>query len=100
MTRPLTIEEKDSLRRLIKKEGEFVFKRNTISKYLITIGALLESSILDCKEKLVSFNGNCEFPPKPDEFPQSTNPGLYEGIAKMIGLDEFELQNPIILKNR
>lgn len=100
MYRPLSAEEKDSLLKLIKAEGEFIYKRNTISKSLIRIGALLESTTLDCEEKIVSFNGICEFPHKADEFPQSKAIGVYEGSAKMIGINEFELNNPITLKNR
>ena len=97
MSRPLTIEDKDSLLKLIKKEGEFIYKGKPIDKSLIKIGTLLESSILHCKEKTVSFNGGCEFPPDLN-YPQSTGQGIYEGTANMTGLNEFELNNPISIK--
>ena len=51
MTRPLTIEEKVSLLKLVKKEGEFIYKGSLIPRTLIKIGALLESTTLDGKEK-------------------------------------------------
>ena len=97
MSRPLTIEEKDSLLRLIKKEGEFVYKGKPIEKSLMKIGTLLESTTLDSKEKKVSFNGSCEFPSDLN-YPHSTGPGIYEGTANMTGLNEFELNNPISIK--
>lgn len=97
MSRPLTIEEKDSLLKLIKKEGEFIYQGKPVVKSLIKIGALLESTTLDCKEKVVSFNGSCEFPPDLN-YLQSTGPGIYEGTANMVGLNEFELNNPITIK--
>ena len=96
MGRKLTVAEKETLFALIKQKGEFVCLGHRIDKSKIKIGTLLESSYVN-DNNLVSFNGKCEFPPH-EEHPYSAVPGIYEGTAEMTGLNEFELNNPIIIK--
>ena len=100
MSRALTTQEKKSLLDIIKEKGEFKYQGNYINQSNMKIGALLESSSLDCQTNIVSYNGTCEFVPNPIDFPQSTVCGLFEGSAKMVGINEFELHNPVTLKKR